>query len=123
MDPRLQRLIDAFEAGPYAALRPVETEAEFSLFLGGEVVRGRIDAVFATDAGFQVVDWKTGRSSEPDPLQLALYRLAWSELSGTPPERVDAVFYDVLARRTLRPAELPGRPELERLVGTLGARG
>lgn len=123
VDPRLQRLIDAFEAGPYAALRPVATEAEFSLFLGGQVVRGRIDAVFATADGFQVVDWKTGRSAEPDPLQLALYRLAWAELSGAPPERVDAVFYDVLGRSTVRPSDLPDRPELERLVGTLGARG
>lgn len=120
-DPRLQRLIDAFETGRYADLRPTATEVAFSLFLGGQVVRGRIDAVFATDDGFQVVDWKTGRAQDPDPLQLALYRLAWSELSGAPLERVDAVFYDVLGRAVIRPGSLPGRPELERLVGTLGA--
>lgn len=121
LDPRLQRLIDAFEAGPYAHTDPLATEVAFSLFLGGQVVRGRIDAVFATPDGFQVVDWKTGRASEPDPLQLALYRLAWSELSGVRADRVDAVFYDVLARRVVRPADLPGRLELEHLVGSTGA--
>ena len=116
----LQRLIDAFEAGPYAHTDPVATEVAFSLFLGGQVVRGRIDAVFATPDGFQVVDWKTGRAGEPDPLQLALYRLAWSELSGIAVEKVDAVFYDVPARRVVRPGHLPGRLELEQLVGTMG---
>lgn len=121
IDPRLQRLIDAFEAGPYAQREPVASEVAFSLFLGGQVVRGRIDAVFASSHGFQVVDWKTGRAGDPDPLQLALYRLAWSELSRTPVDRVDAVFYDVIAARVIRPTGLPGRLELERLVGEVGA--
>lgn len=116
LDPRLARLIEAFEAGPYAQRQPIATEVAFSLFLAGQVVRGRIDAVFATADGYQVVDWKTGRATEPDPLQLALYRLAWSELTGTPPHQVDAVFYDVLGRAVIRPGGLPGRPELERLI-------
>lgn len=116
-DPALQRLIAAFEAGPYADRHPIATEVGFSLFLGGDVVRGRIDAVFATDDGFQVVDWKTGRAQEPDPLQLALYRLAWSEITGTDLGAVDAVFYDVLGARSVRPPSLPTRSELERLIG------
>lgn len=116
IEPRLARLIDAFEAGPYAQRQPAATEVAFSLFLAGKVVRGRIDAVFATDDGYQVVDWKTGRATTPSPLQLALYRLAWSELTGTPPQRVDAVFYDVLGREVIRPGSLPGRLELERLI-------
>ena len=122
-DPALRRLIAAFEAGPYADRRPVATEVAFSLFLGGDVVRGRIDAIFATPDGDQVVDWKTGRSQVPDALQLALYRLAWSELSGRTPEQVDAVFYDVLDATIIRPSPLPGRPELERLIGEARGRG
>ena len=37
------------------------------------------------DGGYLVVDWKTSRHETADPLQLALYRLAWAELTDTPP--------------------------------------
>jgi DNA helicase-2/ATP-dependent DNA helicase PcrA len=67
------------------------------------VLRGRIDAVYRTAEGYQVVDWKTGRRSA-DPLQLAVYRLAWAAIVGVPPEHVDAVFYAVADARIERPA-------------------
>ncbi len=68
---------------------PHAVEAPFALVLDGQVVRGRIDAVYAeADGGFLVVDWKTNRSDDADPLQLALYRLAWAELAGVPLEQV-----------------------------------
>jgi DNA helicase-2/ATP-dependent DNA helicase PcrA len=106
-----------FEAGPYADAVPVAVEAPFTLVLGGRLVRGRIDAVFATpDGGAQVVDWKTGRVAAADPLQLACYRLAWAELSGLDPDRVDAVFYDLHTGVVVRPDHLPGRDELTRLL-------
>ena len=64
--------------------------------------RGRIDAVY-WDArpdgasGYLLVDWKTNRSATADPLQLAIYRLAWAELHDIPPssDRVRAAFYYV----------------------------
>ncbi|MFZ0531284.1 MAG: PD-(D/E)XK nuclease family protein, partial [Propionicimonas sp.] len=106
-----------FEAGPYARAVPLAVEAPFTLVLGGRLVRGRIDAVFAGDGGRpQVVDWKTGDARRADPLQLACYRLAWAELNGLNPDQVDAVFYDLRAREVIRPVGLPDRRGLEALL-------
>ena len=81
-DADLRELIEAFRAGPYGDRPPVQVEAPFALVLAGHVVRGRIDAVYATADGFEVVDWKTNQAKTADPLQLATYRLAWAELTG-----------------------------------------
>ena len=117
-DAGLAALVEAFESGPFADRTPYATEVPFSLFLAGQVVRGRIDAVF-TDAGrTEVVDWKTGRG-RPNPLQLAVYRLAWAELQGIGVADVDAAFVDVLTGQVVRPTGLPGRHVLERMVGRL----
>lgn len=91
----LQSLIAAFEAGPFSNRVPIAVEAPFSLVLGGHVVRGRIDAVYEDADGFLVVDWKTSRSNAADPVQLAIYRLAWAQLRGIDPQRVRAAFYFV----------------------------
>ena len=57
-------------------------ELAFSLKIGGRVVRGRIDAVYETDAGgLEVVDFKTGqRVPEGDLDQLAIYAVALNRL-------------------------------------------
>jgi DNA helicase-2/ATP-dependent DNA helicase PcrA len=113
----LRSLIESFEAGPFAERAPHRIEAGFSLVLAGQVIRGRIDAVYTEpDGGYLVVDWKTGRQEGADPLQLALYRLAWAELHDVPLERVRAGFYFVRTRELVEPDDLPGREELERLL-------
>ncbi len=113
----LRLLIESFEAGPFAERAPHRIEAGFSLVLAGQVIRGRIDAVYTEpDGGYLVVDWKTGRQEGADPLQLALYRLAWAELHDVPLERVRAGFYFVRTGELIEPADLPGREELERLL-------
>jgi ATP-dependent DNA helicase UvrD/PcrA len=115
-DADLAELIEAFRAGPFADRPPHAVEAPFALLLGGQVVRGRIDAVYATGDGFEVVDWKTGRSQDTDPLQLAIYRLAWAEMHDLPLDRVGAAFYYVRTGDLVRPDHLADRAELERLV-------
>ena len=124
-DNLIAPLCAAFEASRYAGTSPVAVEAPFTVLLAGRLVRGRIDAVFKGDSGhdYQVVDWKTGDAERADPLQLALYRLAWAELEGLPLDRVDAVFVDLRRDLVVRPKGLPGREELERLVAALGTRG
>ncbi|MBF4160687.1 ATP-dependent helicase [Nocardioides sp. CBS4Y-1] len=113
----LRELISTFESGPFASRVPHRVEAAFSLVLGGQVVRGRIDAVYAEpDGGFLVVDWKTNRTFDADPLQLALYRTAWAELVGVPVERVRAAFYYVRTGDLVRPEGLPDRAGLEQLL-------
>lgn len=122
-DASLARLTAAFESGPFAHRVPVATEVPFSLFLGGQVIRGRIDAIFDDGVGLQVVDWKTGWAQRAHPLQLAIYRLAWAELTGATLADVDAVFYDVLAGTVVRPSQLPDRAGLEQLVGRVSPAG
>ncbi len=100
---QLDRLTAAFAAGPYADRTPVAVEAPFTVLVGGRVVAGRIDAVFVDGDGFEVVDWKTGSARNADPAQLAIYRLAWSSLSGVPIERVRAAFAIVATGEVLRP--------------------
>ena len=118
-DATLAALVAAFEAGRFGRRQPTAVEVPFSLVLGGQVVRGRIDAVFTDEGRPDVVDWKTGGARQPDPLQLAVYRLAWAELNGLAADDVGAAFHDVLADRLIRPASLPDRAELERLVAGL----
>jgi DNA helicase-2/ATP-dependent DNA helicase PcrA len=115
-DAELRALKDAFLAGPYGGRRPFAVEAPFELPLGGRVVRGRIDAVYDLgDGRFEVVDWKTG-ATPADPVQLALYRLAWARLRHIPPDHVDAAFYYVATARVVRPPLL-GEADLVALLG------
>ncbi|MFD0504602.1 PD-(D/E)XK nuclease family protein [Streptomyces chiangmaiensis] len=105
-------------AHPFAHRTPYRVEAPFQLAIAGRVVRGRIDAVYRTDDGdgtaYEIVDWKTGRTG--DPLQLALYRLAWAEQQGVRPEAVRAAFLYVRTGEVVRPEGLPDRAALERLL-------
>ncbi|WP_369376523.1 UvrD-helicase domain-containing protein [Streptomyces sp. cg36] len=119
----LAALKEAFERSPYARRTPLRTEAPVQLTLAGRVIRGRIDAVYAGESPgtYEIVDWKTGREATGDPLQLAVYRLAWAEQHGVPPESVTAAFLYVRTGETVRPARLPGRTELERIL--LGGAG
>ncbi len=116
----LAELIRRFERGPFADRVPHAVEPSVALVLGGQVVRCRIDAVYADDpdpeVDYLVIDWKTNRTASADSLQLAVYRLAWAELMGVPPERVRAAFYYVRSGEVVEPADLPGRAELERLT-------
>lgn len=117
----LEALKDAFERTEYAHRTPYRVEAPFQLAIAGRVVRGRIDAVYRTGDGegatYEIVDWKTNRTRTADPLQLALYRLAWAEQQGVPLESVDAAFLYVRTGEVVRPDDLPGREALERLLG------
>ncbi|GGL78222.1 ATP-dependent DNA helicase [Streptomyces fumigatiscleroticus] len=116
----LEALKDAFERTEYAHRTPYRVEAPFQLVLAGRVVRGRIDAVYRYGDGdgttYEIVDWKTGRTRTADPLQLAVYRLAWAEQQGVPLESVTATFLYVRSGETVRPDGLPDRAALERLL-------
>ncbi|MFD9463328.1 UvrD-helicase domain-containing protein [Streptomyces sp. NPDC060027] len=116
----LEALKDAFEGSPYAHRTPYRVEAPFQLAIAGRVVRGRIDAVYRKDDGdgttYEIVDWKTSHTRTADPLQLALYRLAWAEQQGVPLESVTAAFLYVRGGEVVRPDGLPDRAALERLL-------
>lgn len=120
-DLDLAGLREAFLRTEWAARTPLAIEVPFSLVLGGRVVPGRIDAVFAStdDDGvthYDVVDWKTSRTQTADPLQLAVYRVAYAETVGVPLDHVSAAFVYVRDGATVRPDDLPDRESLERLL-------
>ncbi|MEU1124449.1 UvrD-helicase domain-containing protein [Streptomyces sp. NPDC005899] len=112
----LAELKEAFERTEYARRTPYRVETPFQIVLAGRLIRGRIDAVYRTGDTYEIVDWKTTRHRAADPLQLAVYRLAWAELHGLPPDSVTAAFLYVRTGETVRPAALPGRAELEQLL-------
>ncbi|MFF4748986.1 UvrD-helicase domain-containing protein [Streptomyces sp. NPDC002514] len=116
----LEALKEAFERTEYARRTPFRVEVPVQLALAGRLVRGRIDAVYKNGDGdtatYEIVDWKTGRGRTADPLQLAVYRLAWAEQQGIPPESVTAVFLYVRSGEVVRPVGLPDRAALERLL-------
>ncbi|MFC8614767.1 PD-(D/E)XK nuclease family protein, partial [Streptomyces olivaceus] len=116
----LEFLKDAFERTEYAQRTPYRVEAPFQLSLAGRVVRGRIDAVYKAGDGrtamYEIVDWKTNRAATADPLQLALYRLAWAEQQRVPLESVTAAFLYVRTGDVVRPEGLPDRAALENLL-------
>jgi DNA helicase-2/ATP-dependent DNA helicase PcrA len=113
----LQELIASFEAGPFADRVPAFVEAPFSLVLAGQVVRGRIDAVYAEPGGgWLVVDWKTNQRQNADALQLGIYRVAWAELMGVPLTEVRAVFHYVRSGETAEPEHLPDRQALQQIL-------
>ncbi len=116
-EDELRELVKAFESGPFADRPPHRMEAPFALVLGGQVVRGRIDAVYReADGSWLVVDWKTNRRHDADALQLAIYRVAWAELVGVPVGAVRAAFFYVRDGDLVVPPALPDRALLERLV-------
>ncbi|HLS45964.1 MAG TPA: ATP-dependent DNA helicase [Ornithinicoccus sp.] len=116
-----------FLASEWASLVPVDVEVSIETVIGGIPVRGRIDAVFAEDDGFVIVDWKTGApgsaaQSQTRVLQLAVYRLAYARLRGLDVERVSAAFFYAATGETVRPS-LPSPTELDRLVAEVTASG
>ncbi|HEY6813434.1 MAG TPA: ATP-dependent DNA helicase, partial [Propionibacteriaceae bacterium] len=121
-EQELRELCDAFAAGRFGGTVPYAIEAPFSIVIAGRLIRGRIDAVYQQpasapeEARFQVVDWKTGRAETADPLQLAIYRLAWAEAQGLAIKEIDAIFYHVRTDEIVRPDELPDRAAIESIL-------
>jgi ATP-dependent DNA helicase UvrD/PcrA len=70
-----------FKASRFAKMTPLMTEQPFTLYIGeGLSVTGRIDAIFeGGDGVLEVVDYKTG-TTDPDPLQLAIYAKVVDEI-------------------------------------------
>lgn len=123
-DLDLPRLAETFRNSPWASLEPYAIELPVETPVGSLTVRGRIDAVFRTADGWELVDWKTGRIPHGRELkrksgQLALYRLAFARLHEVPVELVSAAFYYVAADLVVRPHDLADETELEAVVSSL----
>ncbi|WP_104131935.1 ATP-dependent DNA helicase [Cryobacterium sp. M91] len=107
-----------FERSEWAERKPVDVEIEIHHVLAGQVFVCKLDAVYRTETGYQVVDWKTGRAPksaadlELKQTQLALYRLAYARWKGIDPSIVDAVFYFVADDTVVAPERLYSEADL-----------
>lgn len=118
-DDELAQLIEGYRSTPYSDMIPAETEIEVTVQIAGTVVRGIIDAVFRDEDGtWEVVDWKTNRNQNADPLQLAVYRLGWAQKVGVDPQEVRTAFVYVRDGQVVRP-DLPELAELQRRLANL----
>ncbi|MEV6982318.1 ATP-dependent DNA helicase [Sphaerisporangium sp. NPDC051017] len=124
-DVQLAELQQRFEESVWATMEPVDLEIPFETVIADRVVRGRMDAVFPEgDDGYVIIDWKTGepprgRGARAASVQLAAYRLAWSQLSGVPLTKVSAAFHYVRANETVRPVDLLDANGLMKLIESI----
>jgi len=91
-DPGLvERAQRNFHRTRFARMPPPETEVGVVLRSGPWVLRGRIDALYRTPDGVELVDWKTGPQEQPagggGVDQLGLYALALRGLGALPGDR------------------------------------
>ena len=56
----------------------------------GLVLRGSVDAVFDSEGGVRLVDWKTGNLGDPD-VQLSFYAMLWAMDRDAIPATIEAV--------------------------------
>jgi DNA helicase-2/ATP-dependent DNA helicase PcrA len=113
-DQKLEDLKAKWLASSWAPLQPHAVEVPFETVIAGVLVRGRIDAIYKTETGFEVVDWKTGSKvlGESSAVQLAVYRLAWAKLQGISVDQVTAAFHYVPTNTTDRRANLLSEAQL-----------
>ena len=117
-DRTLEELKSTWLKSEYGNKSAHRVEVPFETVIAGTLVRGRIDAIYKSDAGFEVVDWKTGSTvlDEDSAIQLAIYRLAWAKLAGVPVESVSAAFHFVPTGVTDRRTNLMSEAELIALL-------
>jgi DNA helicase-2/ATP-dependent DNA helicase PcrA len=117
-DQKLEDLKNSWLQSDWAQLQPHAVEVPFETVIAGVLVRGRIDAVYKTSTGYEVVDWKTGTKTLGDSsaVQLAVYRLAWAKLQGIAVEQVSAAFHYVPINKTDRRVNLLNEDQLTGLL-------
>jgi DNA helicase II / ATP-dependent DNA helicase PcrA len=113
----LEKLLRNFENSEWGSQVPVAFENAFTMKLAGRAVFGRIDAVYNapeddSDYDWYVIDWKTNVKATADPLQLAIYRIAWATEKGCDLNRVKAGFFYAETGETVWP-ELPDFAEIQ----------
>ena len=99
----LRELIARFESGPFGERVPHAVEAPFALVLAGQVVRGRIDAVYAEPDGRLA-----GRRLEDQPRARPPTRSSWRSTGSPGPSSLGVPLEQVLGRRSTTSAR--GRP-------------
>ena len=107
-----------FSRSRFSNLNPKYVEEQIEFSLGQTLVVCKLDAVFESDGGFEIVDWKSGSKPKDEvelaarSIQLALYRIALSKKLGIGLERIRASFYFAADGVEVAPKKLPTEAEL-----------
>jgi DNA helicase-2/ATP-dependent DNA helicase PcrA len=76
--------------------RPIFVETPFEITMDGRTLRGKVDAVYQRPEGWEIVDYKSGRSraSQSQLVQLQAYAIAAADgaLGMPAPDRIDVSF-------------------------------
>lgn len=111
-------LIENFENSDWAKRKPFLVEKEIQISTKQNTFVCKLDAVFKTAVGYQIVDWKTGRQPATElekakkDWQLALYRWAFSKAYSIDIEDVTASLFFVTDGVTYTPENLPDESEI-----------
>jgi len=105
--------------------KPTHVEKEFGFTLGPDRVRGRFDRVDEDLLGATIIDYKTGEVAKQkvadrraaESLQLKLYALAWREMTGALPQRVELRFLE----SNLVGRHAPAEADLEEAIAAVKA--
>lgn len=114
----IEELKAIFEKSRFASMEPADIECEIQVTLGSNTFICKIDAVFKTEDGFEIVDWKTGvppktpEDIAEKALQLALYRMAYAKFHGVDESKVRVCLYYVNEDLEIRPEEVKSEVEL-----------
>lgn len=103
---------EVFLDSRFAAERPLLTEAPFELGLeAGVRVRGRIDAVYRHDHGWEIVDFKSGRpgSDGGRPIQLETYAVALDRIHDIGDDPLEVTFAYLGGGRLVEVTEVADR--------------
>jgi DNA helicase-2/ATP-dependent DNA helicase PcrA len=98
-----------FAKSPWADLTPYEVEIEIQVAIDQNIFICKLDAVYKTETGYQIVDWKTGKppadqkDEDAKGLQLSLYRMALARHLKKDPETISCVLYYVTEDKILEP--------------------
>lgn len=120
-DQGIEKLKENFAGSRFAQMVPIDIEREIQLTVAGNTFICKLDAVFETQQGVLIVDWKTGKAPKDaedqklKTLQLALYRFAYSEFTGIPVEQIQVCFYFVADNVELIPDHVPDADQLMEL--------
>ena len=88
-----------FLGSRFSKLTPILVEEQIEIVIENTLIVCKLDAVFETDFGFEIVDWKSGKSPKDGKdlssrsIQLALYRIALAQKLGVGIERIRASFF------------------------------
>jgi DNA helicase-2/ATP-dependent DNA helicase PcrA len=114
----IEELQSSFENSRFAKMTPFAIEGEIQVTIKGNTFICKLDAVFQTEHGFEIVDWKTGvppvgeKEISERALQLALYRMAFSRLYKVDPATVEVCLYYVSEDLEIKPESIPSEAEL-----------